>query len=136
MPGASGGELVDAVVRRETENHAWSAAIEELIRLALAIAATALVTLLVAKRAPSNLITMGWGLEGTALLIVGFAARERALRLAGLALLFLCILKLFLYDLRALEALGRIISFVVLGLVLLGVSWTYTRYKEQIRKLL
>ena len=58
------------------------------------------------------------------------------LRLSGLALLFLCILKLFVYDLQQLEALARILSFVVLGLVLLTVSWVYTRYREQIRKLL
>ncbi len=58
------------------------------------------------------------------------------LRLSGLALLFLCILKLFAYDLQQLEALARILSFVVLGLVLLAVSWVYTTYREQIRKLL
>jgi len=100
------------------------------------VAATWLMTILLGYRLPANLITMGWGLEGIVLLLGGFLIRERALRLAGLGMLFLCILKLFVYDLRELEALGRIISFVVLGLVLLGVSWTYTKYKEQLRKLL
>lgn len=104
-------------------------------RLALLAAGTVLLAVLVGREAAPSLVTMGWGLQGTALLLIGFVARERALRLAGLAMLFVCILKLFLYDLRELEALARILSFVVLGLVLLGVSWTYTRYKEQIRKL-
>ena len=58
------------------------------------------------------------------------------MRLSGLALLFLCLLKLFIYDLSELEAIARILSFVGLGVVLLAVSWAYTRYQEQIRQLL
>jgi uncharacterized membrane protein len=38
--------------------------------------------------------------------------------------------------LRELEALPRIMSFVALGVFLLAISWTYTRYREQIRKFL
>jgi uncharacterized membrane protein len=48
-------------------------------------------------------------------------------------MLALCVLKLFVYDLSELEALPRIMSFVVLGLVLLGVSWVYTRVKGGVR---
>jgi len=69
-------------------------------------------------------------------MLVGLASRARVLRLSGLALLMACILKLFIYDLNELEALARILSFVVLGLILLGISWTYTRYREQIKRLL
>ena len=36
--------------------------------------------------------------------------------------------------LRRREALARILSFVILGLVLLGVSWIYTRFKDEIRR--
>ena len=82
------------------------------------------------------MLTVSWGLESLALLATGFAARERILRLQGLALILLCILKLFLYDLRNLETLYRILSFVALGLILLAVSWIYTRFKDHIRKLL
>jgi hypothetical protein len=113
----------------------WVRGLDGAARLMLLTAATVLLATLVGVEARPALVTMGWGLQGTALLFTGFVARERALRLAGLVMLFVCILKLFLYDLRELEALARILSFVVLGLVLLGVSWTYTRYKEQIRKL-
>lgn len=113
----------------------WVGQVDAGARLALLAMATVLLALLIGQEAVPSLVTMGWGLQGTTLLLAGFAARERALRLAGLVMLFICILKLFLYDLRELEALARILSFVVLGLVLLGVSWTYTRYKEQIKKL-
>ncbi len=84
----------------------------------------------------SGLVTPAWGVEGLALLGVGFVGRDRALRLSGLGVLLASLLKLFLYDLSALEPLARILSFVVLGLVLLAVSWAYTRYREAIRKLL
>jgi len=38
-------------------------------------------------------------------------------------LLLASILKLFVWDLRRLETLPRIFSFIVLGAILLGVSW-------------
>ena len=72
-------------------------------------------------------MTLYWGLIGIALFGLGFPARVRTLRVAGLAMLAACVLKLFLYDLSELDPVPRILSFVVLGLVLLGVSWGYTR---------
>jgi len=100
------------------------------------VTATAMLVAVVADEVRQSLITAVWGLAGLALLVSGFLARERVLRLSGLVVLALCVLKLFLYDLRELEALARVMSFVVLGLVLLGVSWVYTRFGEQIRKYL
>jgi uncharacterized membrane protein len=82
------------------------------------------------------MLTLSWGLEGIALLSAGFVVRERMLRLAGLALLLGCIGKLFAYDLRSLETFFRILSFIGLGLILLAVSWIYTRFKEQLRRYL
>lgn len=102
---------------------------EHAMRLAMSIGATAFVAALVPEEMRESLVTLTWGLIGLALLVLGFPARERVLRLSGLALLTLCVLKLFVYDLSQLEALPRILSFVVLGLVLLAVSWGYTRMK-------
>ncbi|MBI4875510.1 MAG: DUF2339 domain-containing protein, partial [Acidobacteria bacterium] len=99
---------------------------------------SALATLLVAgllwHEVSDRMLTVAWGVEGLLLLAAGFPARERPLRLAGLALLLFCISKLFVYDLRHLETLYRILSFVALGLILLGVSWIYTRFRETIRR--
>lgn len=81
-------------------------------------------------------LTVAWGLQGVLLLAAGFPARERVLRLTGLVLLLGCILKLFIYDLRNLETLPRILSFMALGVILLAVSWAYTRFRERVRKLL
>lgn len=110
--------------------------LEDAIRLAVSLAATTAMSTLVLHEVRPTAITLALGLQGAALLAAGFPLRERVLRRSGLALLLFCILKLFVHDLAELEALARILSFVVLGLVLLAVSWTYTRFREQIRKLL
>jgi uncharacterized membrane protein len=83
-----------------------------------------------------GMLTLSWSLEGIGLLALGFAARERSLRLSGLTALLICVGKVFFYDLRNLETLYRIFSFVGLGAILLLVSWIYTRFKEQLRKYL
>jgi hypothetical protein len=83
-----------------------------------------------------GMLTLSWSLEGIGLLALGFSARERSLRLSGLTTLLICVGKVFFYDLRNLETLYRIFSFVGLGAILLLVSWIYTRFKEQLRKYL
>ena len=65
-----------------------------------------------------SMLTIAWGLEGVALLGAGFQLRDRVLRLAGLAMLIGCIGKLFMWDLRNLDTLPRIFSFVILGALL------------------
>ena len=79
---------------------------------------------------------MAWGLEGVALLTAGFPLRDRVLRLSGLALFLVCLLKLFLYDLNQLETLYRILSFIVLGAIMVAVSWIYTRFRDRVQRYL
>jgi hypothetical protein len=100
------------------------------------VLATALLSWLLYREVSGSVLTVAWGFEGLLLLAAGFPLRERVLRLAGLVLLAGCIGKLFFYDLRNLDTLPRIVSFMVLGLILLGVSWAYTRFRERVRKLL
>ena len=88
------------------------------------------------EQVKGGMLTVSWGAASVVLLAVGFTFRERVLRLSGLALLMGCILKLFLYDLRNLETFYRILSFIALGAILLGVSWIYTRFRDHIQKLL
>lgn len=83
-----------------------------------------------------SMLTVAWGLEGISLLAAGFPLNDRNQRLSGLALLTFCIGKLFFYDLRHLETLPRIISFIALGLILVVVSWIYSRFRERVQKYL
>lgn len=100
----------------------------------ISAAITGAVTLF--REVSGGLLTLSWGLEAIALLAAGFALRERPMRLSGLALFLLCIGKLFVYDLRNLETLYRILSFAGLGAMLLAVSWAYTRFRELLNKYL
>lgn len=98
-------------------------------------AAAILAATLIFQEVSGSVLTVAWGAEALILLGAGFVFRERPLRLQGLALFLVCILKLFVYDLRNLETPYRILSFVALGLILLGVSWVYTRFREHLQKL-
>jgi len=73
-----------------------------------------------------------WVVYGGVLLWLGFARRSRAIRVGAILMLGLSILKVFLYDLSYLEQPYRIISFIVLGVLLLGASYVYTRFKDLI----
>lgn len=109
---------------------------EWLARPGYSVLASLLVALVLYREISGSVLTVAWGLEGVLLLAAGFPARERVLRVSGLAGLMVCILKLFFYDLRNLETLPRIFSFMVLGLLLLAVSWGYTRFQERLRRML
>jgi hypothetical protein len=66
-------------------------------------------------------------LYAAAALAWGFARRIPAVRYGALSLFGIVIVKVFLIDLAELQAIYRILSFFVLGLVLLGVSYAYQR---------
>ena len=103
---------------------------------AASTAGTFFVALLIWVQVSGSVLTVAWGAEGVVLLAAGFPLRDRVLRLSGLSLLMLCTGKLFLWDLRQLDIVPRIISFLVLGLILLGVSWVYTRFREHVARFL
>jgi Predicted membrane protein (DUF2339) len=98
--------------------------------------AVLLLTALLYQKIEAAALTEAWALEGLALVIVGFMRRDRIARLSGLVLLGICLAKLFLYDLSNLETLQRIVSFIVLGLLLLGASLIYARFSERLRPFL
>lgn len=81
-------------------------------------------------------LTVWLSLFGLGMVTLGFVFQERLARLTGLGLLSACILKLFIYDLRGLTGISRVLSFIVLGIVLISVSFVYTRFKERLEKLL
>ncbi|HEX5731640.1 MAG TPA: DUF2339 domain-containing protein [Blastocatellia bacterium] len=77
-----------------------------------------------------------WTVYGGALLVLGIAKRELLLRVMALVLLAVTIVKVFLVDMASLRTIYRIISFIVLGGVLLAVSFLYQRYRQRLEEIL
>jgi uncharacterized membrane protein len=71
-----------------------------------------------------------WGAFAFVLINVGMRRKIREIRIISLALFTLVILKLFLYDINNISEAGRIIAFVLLGVLLLVVSFMYQRLKK------
>jgi uncharacterized membrane protein len=72
-----------------------------------------------------------WGLYASGMLIAGQLRRLRFLRMMALALLSLTTLKVFIWDVSSLDRVYRIISFILLGAILLVVSYFYQRSQQR-----
>jgi uncharacterized membrane protein len=68
-----------------------------------------------------------WMAYGTTLMIVGFWRRSAFVRWQALVLIAFTIVKVFVYDVSQLDRGYRIVSFIVLGVVLLTISFVYQR---------
>jgi uncharacterized membrane protein len=73
---------------------------------------------------------------GVGLLAVGITGGMKGVRIGGIILLAIAILKLFFNDLWNLGQLYRIISSITLGLVLLAISFAYQRYKDKLKAII
>jgi uncharacterized membrane protein len=68
-----------------------------------------------------------WLAFGVALLAAGIRLRSRPVRFASAAVVILTVLKVFLVDMSNLTGIYQALSFIGLGLVLLGIGWFYQR---------
>ncbi|MFN4097569.1 MAG: DUF2339 domain-containing protein [Sphingomonas sp.] len=106
-----------------------------------ALAASLLATLAAVRQAAHGSIITGpigtgenYGISAALLLLAiawltgGIRSTNRDLRLAGLGLLTFVTVKVFLIDAAALDGLLRILSFLGLGIALIGIGWVYRRF--------
>lgn len=91
-----------------------------------------LTTLILALELKGGLISAAWAIEAIAILIAGFRYELSFVRKIGIGLLLLTIVKVFIFDLAGLETLYRIMSFMVLGAILMGASFLYSKYKDRL----
>ncbi len=68
-----------------------------------------------------------WMFYGGILMAIGFWRRSAFVRWQGLILIAATIVKVFVYDVSQLDRGYRILSFIVLGILLLAVSFAYQR---------
>ncbi len=72
--------------------------------------------------------SIAWALFAFALLLMGMRGKAKAVRYAGLTLLIVTLLKLFLHDLGNLNQLYRIGAFIGVALILIVASFVYQRF--------
>lgn len=97
---------------------------------------TILLTVLLSLEVRRGYLTAAWGLEALIIFLIVLKMDERAYRWFSLLLFVLCVGRIIVHDVWNLDALGRIISFMGLGLTLLAVSFLYAKHRELLRKVL
>lgn len=76
-------------------------------------------------------ITLLWAAYALTLLFFGIGRSVKGLRYAGLLGFVVVVLKIFLSDLAHLDALYKIVAFIVLGVMLLGAALVYLKYRQR-----
>ena len=69
-----------------------------------------------------------WLASALVLFIAGIKLERQYIRYAGLAVMVLVVLKVFLWDMSNLDGVYRIISFMGVGLCLVGIGWLYSKF--------
>ena len=89
------------------------------------------------RNASENVASLGlsllWAVYAAVLIVLGVIRRWRWVRVAGLAVLAVPVVKLFAYDSQTLEQEYRVIAFIALGLILLAGGLLYQRYSRAVR---
>ena len=78
-------------------------------------------------------MTLLWAVYAIGVIGVGIVRRSSTVRLAGLALLGIPVLKLFVFDIFLLERGYRVAAFISLGALLMATGLVYQRYSQAIR---
>ena len=79
----------------------------------------------------NSLVSVGWAIEGVVLLAIGFAAKDKVLRICGLLSFSLVILRLLFVDLSGANTIYRIIAFIVAGVLFMAAAYAYARFNKK-----
>ncbi len=77
-------------------------------------------------------ISVLWTLFSVVLMLLGFRKNNAVLRKVSFGLFLVVVLKVFLFDMSKFSTPYRIISFIFLGIILVGTSYLYYRHKDRI----
>ncbi len=73
-----------------------------------------------------------WGTYALGMIGVGIWQKQKVVRVAGIALFVVTLIKLFFYDIADLNTLSKVVVFISLGILLLIASFLYNKYKDLI----
>jgi uncharacterized membrane protein len=77
-------------------------------------------------------ISVLWSLFAVGLMSIGVWMRRKAYRLSAIVLLFVTVLKVLVYDTAEVSTPYRILSCLILGAMLVAVSFLYYRFSERL----
>lgn len=80
-------------------------------------------------------ISVLWAVWSIAMVVVGFRQKSAALRKVSLGLFAITLVKVFLFDMSNISTPYRIVSFIILGLMLVGTSYLYYRFRGNLEDL-
>ena len=75
-------------------------------------------------------LSIVWAVSSFALMWLGMHYRNKTLRIISLTLFAIVLIKLFFADLVGISEAGKIVAFILLGVLLLTVSFMYQRLKK------
>lgn len=85
------------------------------------------------SRLETHAVTIGfpilWGVLAFVFLFIGMKKYNKAFRVISLVLIAVTLLKLFTFDIKDASEAGKIIAFIILGVVLLIISFMYQKIK-------
>ncbi len=81
-------------------------------------------------------LSLLWAIYAIIIISAGIIIRLSKVRLAGLGLMFIPIVKLYVYDLWSLENVYKVSLFITLGLIFLISGFLYQKYTERIKEFL
>ena len=85
-----------------------------------------------APRARFASISVLWAVFAAVLMVQGFRKESGKMRKLAIGLFLLTLFKVFFMDISHFSTPYRILSFMVLGLLLIGSSWLYHRFSEKL----
>ena len=129
--------LANAVTVFLITQESWAYHEERLRHLALAgreeVSASEFGSMATQVRSSRRLsLSLLWSVYSIAAVAAGIVYRYRPIRVFGIALFFVAIIKVFSVDVWTLRTQYRVLSFISLGCLLLAVSFMYQRFKKVI----
>ncbi len=74
-----------------------------------------------------------WGVYALLMIVLGIWKKKKHLRVGAIIVFALTLIKLFAYDITDLDTISKTIVFVLLGVLLLIISFLYNKYKQLIK---
>jgi uncharacterized membrane protein len=101
---------------------------ERMMKNILFSAATCLFVYAVHEYTRSTWVSLALGAAGLCLFTVGFLSTDKFFRIGGFVVFAVTVARVFFVDLSGLPIIYKFVSFILLGIVFLGVSFVYNKF--------